>query len=335
MATSASPAGARSRLSSLALAHVAGWTPEQAAGWLAEQRLLSVAEAPGAPAPLASLLRRRLLDNTALNLRWIARFQEVVGLFDDLPVCALKGIHLLATVHAAAPGARPMGDLDLLVPAAAREEAVARLRRAGFREARAAELPGGWHDAVLVHDDTVIDLHTRLGIKHGARSAWEDVAPVPAELHGRRVHVLDDETMLVHLVAHFVKHSPFSALGWAEDVLLWAERGFEPGRAVEVARRLGAAGSLAAGVRALRTVLGPEVLAGLPADRPGLAGAALRLNERVVWPHLSSRPLEAHRASSRLHRNASALLLSDGAADAAGFAAAKIRELLSRVLRSH
>lgn len=320
----------RRHLQQIALAHVASWAPEEAAGWLAEQRLLSVVDAPGTPAPLASLLRRRLLDTTALNLRWIARFQEVVDLLDDLLVCALKGVHLLATVHAAAPGARPMGDLDLLVPAAAREEAVARLRRAGFREAREVGLRGGWHDAVLVRDDTVIDLHTRLGIKHGARSAWEDVAPVPAELHGRRVHVLDDETMLVHLVAHFVKHFPFSGLGWAEDVLLWAERGVEPGRAAEVARRLGAAGTLAAGVRALRAVLGPEVLAGMPAARPGLAGAAVRLNERLVWPHLASRPLGARRVATRLHRNASALLLADAPADAAVFAAAKLRELISR-----
>jgi hypothetical protein len=324
--------GARQRLYQLVVDRLVGREPAAAVRWLRDQRF------PGLPGhvpllePVEGELRRWRAGNTARNLLWVHRFQEVVDLLEAVPVCVLKGAHLLATVYAEEPGARMMGDLDLMVPADARGEVVGRLVRAGFVEWPAfAPLGAGWHVVVLQRGDAVVDLHTRLGTKHAPTSGWDDLEPVAAELHARQVHVLDAETNLAYLVAHFVKHVPFTRLGWADDVLRWAERGYDAERAAERARRLGAASSLAAGVGALRQVLGPDALPGLAGRRGGLAGLAVRLNGRLVWPHLGADPF-APPGPSRWRHNAAALLLADRPRDAVRYLRWKGREVLARTL---
>jgi hypothetical protein len=323
---------ARTRLYRLAAARVADLPPAEGLRWLVDHRLPGLLGQVPLPEALEVELRRWAAANTARNLLWVHRFQEVVDLLQGVPVCALKGVRLLESVYAAEPGARMMGDLDLLVPVEAKEETVRRLAGAGFAETpQAPGLGTEWFVTNLRRGDVLVDLHTRLGIKHGAASSWEELEPVEADVHGRRVHVLDEEANLVHLVAHFVKHVPFTRLGWADDVLRWAERGYDAERAAERARRLGAASSLAAGVGALRQVLGPAALPGLPGRRGGLAGLAVRLNGRLVWPHLGADPF-APPGPSRWRHNAAALLLADRPRDAVRYLRWKGREVLARTL---
>lgn len=323
-----------------AAAHAAALPPDRALDWLLGHGLLALRRHPGLSAELRGRLDEAARRTLAANLWLIHRFGEVADALDGLPLCPLKGIHLLDTVYREHPGERRVGDLDLLVRPADAEAAVERLGRLGLRElAGSRRMAGFWPERVLADGRLAVELHTRLGIKHGLRAAWEELAPVPATLHGRPVHLLDPATTLVHLVAHQVKHGPFVELRWAEDVLRWAAAlgtGDAAGgtgalaAAMATARRLGAARTLVAGVRALRAAAGDDLLPAVPPTLPGLAGRAIALNERRVWRLDPADPFAAGERSTPLVRNLSALLLADGPADAAAFLAVKARELAAR-----
>jgi len=322
----------RERFHLRAAEHAAALPPEAAIGWLGVHGLHCLAGHPALPEPLRAALADDVRRVLATNLYAIARFQELCAALEGLDVCPLKGICLLDSVYRDHPGERRLGDLDLLVRPGAVEEALARLRPLGFAEGAgsAAAAAAGAPERVLGDGRLVVEIHDRLGIKHGRRSTWEDLEPVAGRVHAREVFVLDDETTLVHLVTHFVKHGPFVELRWAEDALRWAERGVDGARAVARARRLGGARSLVAGVRLLRALAAPELLPGVPEDLPGVAGAALRAHERWVWRGLRADPFAGRGHTSPLRRNLSALLLADRPADAVAFLAAKRRELASR-----
>ena len=314
-----------------AAARAAALPPDAAFAWLDEHGLFALARHPA----LAPDLRRRLDEaarrNLAANLWQIHRFAEIVEALAPIPLCPLKGLHLLDTVYREHPGERRLGDLDLLVRPADVEAAVARLRALGLEELAASRRAAAVSpERVLTDGRLVVELHTRLAIKHGPRSAWEDLAPAPGTLHERRVHLLDRETTLVHLVAHWVKHGPFVELRWAEDVLRWAAGGFDAAAALATARRLGAARTLVAGARALRAAAGDDALPGVPATLPGAAGRAIALNERRVWRLERADPFAVGERSNAARRNISALLLADRLGDAAAFLAGKLRELAAR-----
>jgi len=313
-----------------AAAHAAALPVAEAVSWIAGHGLLSLASHPALPAAVGEEIAGAARRNVAENLLRIDRFRAAADALGDLPAAPLKGIYLLDTVYRDDPGARAMADLDLLVRGEDVEAAVGRLAEAGFAETAGSRRTGaGWHERELAGRDVALELHTRLGIKHVPRSSWKELGPVPASVHGRAVHALDAETTLVHLAAHFVKHGPFVRLGWVEDVLRWAERGVDGSRATEVARRLGGLRSLVAGTRALRRAAGAELLPGVPERLGGPAGAAVALCERAVWRRAAERPFAAP-PLGKLRRNAAALLLADGPADALGFVAAKARELVRR-----
>lgn len=338
----------RRRLHAAALDHVAdlqqaGDLPPSSTGtrdaarWIAGHGLLALQGHPDLPEEVGEDLAAIARRNLANNLLLVHRFQAVAEALVPLPVCPLKGIHLLDTVYSGDPQHRVLSDLDLLVREEDAQEAVGRLAALGYREgALSRRAARHWHERVLGDGQVTVELHTRLGVKHGRHTTWDEVAPVPATIHGRPVHRLDDATTLVHLVTHFVKHGPFVRLAWAEDVLRWAERtGTDGAEALEVARRLGAAPSFVAGVRALATVAGEDFLPAVPRRPPGTAGAVLAAHERWVWPQLSTHgsppdPLACGPASTPWRRNLSALLLADGPRDALAFLAAKAGELAAR-----
>lgn len=314
-----------------AAARAAALPPDAGFAWVAGHGLYGLARHPGLDPALRARIGEAARRNLAANLWLIHRFGEVAAALDGIAVCPLKGLHLLDTIYREHPEDRRLGDLDLLVRSDDVEAALARLRPLGLvelpRSRRAAAVSP---ERVVGDGRLLVELHGRLGIKHGPRSGWDDVAPAPAILHGRAVHLLDRETTLVHLVAHWVKHGPFVELRWAEDVLRWAEEGFDAAAAMATARRLGAERTLVAGARALRAAAGGEALPGIPATLPGAAGRAVGWNERRVWRLDPGDPFAVGERSTPARRNLSALLLADRPADAARFAAAKVRELSTR-----
>lgn len=287
---------------------------------------------PGAlPPALRARLVGRLRDNAAQNLYAVARFQAVVDALEGIPVCPLKGIHLLGTIYREDPECRVLGDLDLLVPRDRVDEAVARLGPLGLEETplshRIREVSP---ERFLTDGRLPVELHTRLGVKHGARSAWEDLRPRPGRVHGRQAFTLDRETTLVHLVAHLVKHRPFSRLGWVEDVLRWIRRGVDAGGALARARELGALRSFVAGVGILRRALGPAGLPAVSGDALRPPGhLAVRLHERLVWGDLLRDPWSAG-PGRPLGRTLSVLLLADRPGDLGGFLRTKLAERWQR-----
>lgn len=321
----------RERLYARVAERVSALEEAEAADWIVRHRLLSMARFEGLSAGVRERLRARTLEIAAYNLYLVSRFQEVVDALAGVPVCPLKGIHLLDTVYREDPESRTITDLDLLVPPERMEEAVDRLRALGFEETpvsrRIRRLSP--HRA-LVDALVMVELHSRLGFKHAGRSTWDDLAPRSGSLHEREVFLLDRETTLVHLVVHFVKHRPFCRLGWAEDVLRWVESGVDPERAMARARHLGGLRSFVAGVRMLRRAVGPIGLAPVPDRPPGLAGRlAVELNERLVWREILSDPWRAG-PGGPAGRTLSALLLSDRTRDARRFLQAKALEILKR-----
>jgi len=313
----------RQRLHLEILSHLTDLSPREAGIWLDRQGPPSGARSRehGLSPPLRRLLQRRRQQILAANLHRIGRFQELV---DELaragiPVCPLKGIHLLGTVYGEDPESRPMADLDLLVRPEDADGAVDRLRAAlGLGETSLSRrLAARSHERVLTGSALVVEIHTRLGLRTGRACAWNDLAPAPGRLHEREVHLLDRETTLAHLVVHFVQHGPWSSLRWVEDVLRWSERGFDAERTRDRARRLGCRRSLVAGTRALRNRLGPEVLPGLP-DRDRVLGrSTLFLYERLAGGPVGASPVPGLAAmkGARGRRHLGTVLLADRPGD--------------------
>jgi Uncharacterised nucleotidyltransferase len=193
---------------------------------------------------------------------------------------------------------------------------------------------------VLAGRSIEIEIHDRLGYKHGPVSAWHDLAPTPARVHDRPVFALDRETTLVHLVSHLVKHRPLSRLVWVEDVVRWCDAGPTDGeRAGAIAARLGARRSFAAGLRVLRRVVGDDLLAGVPLEG-GLSGRAVALHERWLWRDLADGahgglpdppdPYGGGDARSRSASVLSAMLFADRPSGAVRAVSVKAAEIVLR-----
>lgn len=333
--TTKPPSQHRLRLYNAALAQAHDLEdPSEASRYLVRHGLLAVTDYPQLPAALRPPLAVATQRNAAANLLRVARYQAIADALAGLPFAPLKGIHLLDTVYRDDPEHRVLTDLDLLIRERDTETVLDRLDALGYRESEASRrVAAHRHERVLSDGTLTVEVHTRLGMAHGPRSTWEDLGPRPGgQVHGRPCYLLDAETSLVHLVTHFVRHGPFTRLAWAEDIVRTVEPaagGVDAERCAEVARRLGAGRSFAAGVRALAALVGKDFLAAVPRrddDR------LLRLHERLVWSQLDTRPLVCGFASNAARRNLSAVLLADRPGDATAFLVSKTRELKGRWL---
>lgn len=338
----APPPDARDALHRRVAARVAGMPEAEAARWIAGHGLLSTASCAALPSGVRDRLRDAVRRTAAHNLLAVARFQQAVDALAaaGVPVCPLKGIHLLDTVYRDDPGARPLSDVDLLVPARAADDAVTRLEEAlGLEETPLSRRLRGAHpERVLAGRAFVVEVHTRFGTAHGWASTWEEVSPIPGRVHGRDVHVLDRETTLVHLVTHLVRHRPLSRLVWVEDALRWSALGVDGARAVEVARRLGGRRAYLAGLRAVRRVVGPELLAGAARAAVGPGDRVSRVLERLLWPDLAAGRLpdptsDATGGARAAGRVLSAVLLADRPGLALRYLRARGAELAVRARR--
>lgn len=307
--------------------HAAGLPPETAERWILRHGLLSLSRRPELPDDLRRRLEPSLRRNLARNLLHVARFRDAVDVLDDLPVCPVKGIHLLATVYADDPQHRAMSDLDLLVRAEDAPQATRRLE-AGLSGLEETDLSKALRKTDpardLVGSDARVDLHVRLADSGGA---WADLEPAPGRIHDRDVFLLDPETVLAHLTIHFVRHGPFVRLGWVEDLLRWAEA-HEPWdgvRMLDRARRLGGRRAVLAGLRLLRRSFGRDLLPTLP--RPSAPERLLlTVHEALAWTGLRRRPWTAGELTSPLRRAVSGVLLADGPRQVLAFLRTRIAE---------
>ena len=264
-------------------------------------------------ARLAHTYERTWARNAVLRTRWdeVVETLEAVG----IRALALKGMALLETVYDD-PGARPMADLDVLVPGDDFERARATLVRAGWTAAdgpdAAANVYRGYTH--LTRGGAVLDLHRELAgyprvagvvrVDHDA--LWARAQRLPRG--GCR---LATEDQLLHLALHLVLGSEFGRLlnfvdvdrvvrgadvDWdrlLDDATRWRVRAvlaYVLGVAVvalgtpvppEVRRRLAPSGSARLVTRVLGTMLPPTL-----GRRPGetrLYLAETLLMDRPRW----------------------------------------------------
>lgn len=212
---------------------------------------------------------------TAGHTRHLLRRAEWVGrafAAADIPVALLKGVALARGMYGDA-GARPMVDIDLLVPPQEIGRGEELLRRLGYqicvsrrheREARRwlHHLPEYRHPQ---HGD-VIELHHGLvppSAKVSVESAalWGDVRPITA---GAGVFVLSPADQFLHVMLHLLYSSPIvGRLRQLLDLHVLASRaGGHPGfwkRVTVRARQFGLLEWLGASVELLRRVFGTYV----------------------------------------------------------------------------
>ena len=142
-----------------------------------------------------------------------------------IPVLLMKGAALAVGVYGSF-AARPMADVDLLVPAGAAADAQRALRAAGWTAAgdgaaaRDALYAGHHHLAPLADGDgggVIVEVHAGpLPPGHpfafGADALWRNARP--AEVRGRPVQVPAPAPHLLHLALHFAWSHALRSGGW-------------------------------------------------------------------------------------------------------------------------
>jgi hypothetical protein len=170
------------------------------------------------PPALEARLRPQALDTAARN-RWM--MGELAAALATLaaggvPVIVLKGADLALRLYGDL-AARPMHDLDLLVPRADSAAAVERLASRGFVPLRAELVAGAalaWENEVALGRagpmPTPLELHwSWLDSPHHQQvipMAWVWSTAVPAPELGPEARVLGPEALLLYLCAHLALH---------------------------------------------------------------------------------------------------------------------------------
>ena len=165
------------------------------------------------PAAQACLLVAERRATALRNLRNYGEFRRVARMLGEagIPFVALKGLHLADLVYRDI-GLRPMSDLDILVPRAQLERALAALRagRYGFNEMLAASVDAlaNVNEMVLVQEDLGIQLDLHWQLNEPREAAGDLLAEVwrcarPARPGGAQALVLSPEILLLHICAHF------------------------------------------------------------------------------------------------------------------------------------
>ena len=146
-----------------------------------------------------------------------------------IPVMALKGAALIDGIYGES-GARPMDDVDLMVPRRSATKALLILGEAGWSSPthrsgdfrRALRIV---HGVALVRANGLpIDLHWRLLDESNAGDAtfWEAAEPLP--FGDSSVLRLCPADQLLHLSVHGIRWDPVPPIRWAADIYLLLER---------------------------------------------------------------------------------------------------------------
>jgi hypothetical protein len=194
------------------------------------------------------------------------------------------------------PGLRPMEDIDLLLPRADHQRAVAALTGAGWQVVRAAA--GEQYDTVLTHAEVpslFLELHFGLETASQRVTALDPVAlwahRMPADVAGTPAFVLPQNEELVVLAAHAGKpHHGFVRLVWTADIAMIVANAAGAGTPVDWERVRTVAGSthcvtVVGAALALASRAGVEAPADLfPLPTRGWRGDAVRQLLSVTWP---------------------------------------------------
>ncbi|HZN16459.1 MAG TPA: nucleotidyltransferase family protein [Acidimicrobiales bacterium] len=220
------------------------------------------------------------------------------------------------------PGLRPMDDIDVILPPAQYQAALAGLRHAGWVDVE--DRPGDHYDTYLLHQrvpDLPLELHRDLATR-GERSnrlRGEDLWNLrrPGECFGARAYVLPPEEDLVALAAHAAKpfHN-FERLIWSVDfAVVIQSTTLDWDRVAAFARRNACSTALAVSLRNAAR-LGAEV----PAELCVIKGGAARL--AALEPVLDPRWTMTEVEPGVKHRLRYAL--SDGRASRASLLAGEV-----------
>lgn len=170
-------------------------------------------------------LRRHYLLTWSQNLRLYHGVLPLLQAYEQAGIDAivLKGLALIARFYRD-PGLRPMGDVDVLVPASRVEQATTlavaldwqprhRLTRAFRRVKHAGPLD---HPAGLA-----CDLHWRIFEEAGASGADEELraAAEPVVFQGHRLRVLSPTDQLFHVCGHAARWGPVPPIRWVADAV--------------------------------------------------------------------------------------------------------------------
>src|SRR4051794_35612290 len=225
-----------------------------------------------------------------------------------IPVMALKGAALLR-YYGDQWGARPMYDVDLLVPTGRANDTLDVLLANGWRVGRG--LTAAWvRNRVLPrrhsfpmerHDDLELDLHWHV-LARSQSMVSDDAfwsAARPFDLSGTGVVVLDDADLLLHVLAHGARSPDRGYLQWVADATHLL-RAVKPtalaDRLVERARAHGLLSTVHAAVEAADRVVGGGLVEPLVVE---LARARSSVRGRVAAAVTRTRTLPG-RASAAL-----------------------------------
>jgi hypothetical protein len=190
----------------------------------------------------------------------------------DVPVQPLKGALFLDTLYGGDLGARPMADLDLLVPEPRLGNAEGALLALGYRsfgDGHARFGPRFTHHRILVRQQLPIELHFRLchelAVDGDPRRFFCDTRVI--DFRGQPLAVARDELQLYFVLLHAATHALAGSAVWLIDALLLARTCSIDWRTVEqVAREQGALRPVRAAARRVNTFF-PSTFPDLPAPR--------------------------------------------------------------------
>ena len=237
----------------------------------------------------------------------------------DIPVIPLKGV-LFQQLLYEDPAQRPLMDVDVLVPEAAFERAIAVLLQAGF-----APLSAGRsliECALTAPRGMTVDLHRRLFSRGRYKLATVDVfrrSRRDAALLGVPLYIAHPHDTAAHLIGKLVSdHEAYDARARLAELARWVEHcAIDPGRLVRHLRACGmsraARYAFRRGAELLDEPFFPAALAALPSDRLGSAYVSAA---RVTFPVLGSSgwaALPAHLLNASLVRGGASFALSAAA----------------------
>lgn len=198
--------------------------------------------------------------SVARNVLHHEELSRLADIFNDrgIPLVPLKGAVLSRAVYPHM-GARPMSDLDILVPRSRFFDAIALLEKAGY-ENKFAFLKGNpppFHSGVQFirrgERGNILELHWNIVNPRSMKSAFIDPAKIeelerdmlhhltPGKMDGRLVYFLTDEFHYLSLVYHHFTHSFTDGLWFLDIALLLGDRRFvtPPERLAAAASRYG------------------------------------------------------------------------------------------------